>query len=55
MKASRHYMQDLERNITKVLRSVAADQAKARGSNKISKVRGYRFPKHANPFRMDNS
>lgn len=50
---SRAYNQALERQITKVLRAVAADEAKANGSNKIRKVEGYKFPKRVDAFRMD--
>lgn len=52
---SRAYNQTLEVKITKVLRSVAADEAKARGSNKTRKVAGYKFPKmgSARTFKMD--
>ncbi len=52
---SRSYNEALEGKITKVLRSVAADEAKARGSNKTRKVKGFKFPKlgAGNVFRMD--
>lgn len=50
---SRSYNQALEAKITKAQRAAAADEAKARGSNKIRKVKGYKFPKHALVLRMD--
>lgn len=52
---SRAYNQALEQEITKVLRSIAADEAKTNGSNKTRKVKGYKFPKmgSARTFRMD--
>ncbi len=50
---SRAYMQALEQQITKVLRAVAADEAKKSPSNKTRKVPGYRFPKRAAAFKPD--
>ncbi|KKN10176.1 hypothetical protein LCGC14_1039240 [marine sediment metagenome] len=50
---SRAYMQALEQQITKVLRAVAADEAKKSPSNKTRKVPGYRFPKRGVAFRVD--
>lgn len=50
---SRAYNQALERKITKVLRSIAADEAKANKSNMTRKVEGYKFPKRVDAFRMD--
>lgn len=52
---SRAYMQALEAKVTKAHRAAAAAEAKARGSNKIRKVPGFKFPKSgaANVFRMD--
>ncbi len=50
---SRSYNEALETKITKALRAIAADEAKARGSNKTRKVPGFKFPKRNNPFRMD--
>lgn len=49
---SRSYNQALEAKVTKALRAAAAAEAKARGSNKTRKVKGYKFPKHAPAFRM---
>ncbi len=50
---SRAYNQALEQKITKVLRSVAAAEAKANKSNKTRKVEGYKFPRRGRPFKMD--
>lgn len=49
---SRAHNQALEQKITKVLRLMAADEAKANKSNKTRKVEGYKFPKRL-AFRMD--
>lgn len=50
---SRAYNQALEAKITKVMRSVAADEAKFNKSNKTRKVEGFKFPKRAVAFKMD--
>lgn len=49
---SRAYNQALEQKITRILRSIAADEAKANGSNKTRKVEGYKFPKRDMGFQM---
>ncbi len=40
---SRAYNQALEAKITKAMRSIAEDEAKARGSNKTRKVQAFKF------------
>ena len=52
---SRAYNQALEAKITKVLRAVAADEARKNGSNKTRKVKGYKFAKMGagRTFKMD--
>jgi len=48
-------MQELEKRITKIDRARAAEEAKARGSNKTRKVPGFKFSKRLPAFQMDRN
>lgn len=54
--SSRNYNQALEGKITKALRAIAADKARAHGSNKTSKVKAFNLSsdRHTQKFDLND-